>query len=136
MGGTSLMVPTPLTLTETLHIAAVGARMKVEYLRITVAVGGPFESRAITHHSFCWPFENRVLTYDLFRSILYEWIISFSPKMRKVYERNTFKGTLKRGPEGKCLACLLLNPLLIINTLLLTLNCVLMELCYKFLTAN
>ena len=54
---------------------AVGAPLKAKYLHITVSVGGPFESG--------------VLTYDLLCSTLYEWVISFSPKIRKIYSRNT-----------------------------------------------
>jgi len=38
------------------------------------------------------PFEDRVLNYDVVRKILYERMISFSPKMRNIYERNTLWG--------------------------------------------
>jgi len=55
--------------------------LKAEHLHITFAVGGPFEAI--------------VLNYDLVQKILYERITSFSPKMRKLYGRNTSKG----GPE-------------------------------------
>jgi len=53
----------------------VGTPLKAEYLHIADGVGGLFESR--------------VLTYDQLRSILYERIISFSPKLRKSYAGNT-----------------------------------------------
>ena len=52
-----------------------GAPLKAEYLHLAVTVGGPFE--------------RRVLIYDLLQNISYEWIISFSPKLRKIYARNT-----------------------------------------------
>jgi len=48
-----------------------------------VAVGGPLESR--------------VRAYDLLCSTLYEWTISFSPKIGKIYARNTLRGSTKRG---------------------------------------
>jgi len=54
---------------------AVGAALTAKYLHITVSVGGAFESG--------------VLAYDLLCSTLYEWVISFSPKLRKIYSRNT-----------------------------------------------
>ena len=46
-----------------------GAPMKAKYLHITVSVG--------------WAFESRLLAYDFLCSTLYEWIIRFSPKIRK-----------------------------------------------------
>ena len=60
-----------------------GAPLKVKHLHITVSVGGAFESR--------------VLTYDLLCITIYEWIISFSSKIRKTYARNTSRGLSKRG---------------------------------------
>jgi len=60
--------------------------LKAEYLQIAVAVGGTFECR--------------VLTYNLLRTILYEWTTSFFTKMRKVYARKTSRGALKWGPEA------------------------------------
>ena len=58
--------------------------MKAKYLNITVSVWGALESR--------------VLTYDL---VWDEWIISFSPKLRKIYARNTTRGGSKKGgPEA------------------------------------
>jgi len=85
---------------RSLHITiAVGAPLKAEYVHITVFVGGLFESR--------------VLTYDQLCSTSLEWIISFSPEVRKIYAHNTSRGA-KKGARGKCLACLPLNtPLLI-----------------------
>ena len=73
-----------------------GAPFKAKYLRSTVSVVGPFESR--------------VLTYDQLCSTLYVWIISFSSKLRTIYTRNTSRGgPQKRGARGKCLARLPLN---------------------------
>ena len=68
---------------DNLQIAVVvGAPLKAKYLHITVSVGGPFESR--------------VLSYDLLCSTLYEWIISFSPKIRKNYARTPQGGKHQR----------------------------------------
>ena len=67
-------------------IGCVGAPLKAKYLYITVSVGPPFESK--------------VLAYDLFCSTLYEWIISFSSKIRKIYARNTSRGPPKKGAEA------------------------------------
>jgi len=54
-----------------------GIPLKAKYLHVAVSVGGPFESR--------------VFTYDLLCSTLYEWILSFSPKIRQ-YMRVTPQG--------------------------------------------
>jgi len=76
-----------LSKADYVHITtAVGGPIwsRVAYLRNTVVAGGPFESRVPAHCSCCWgPFESRVLTYDMLRSILYEWVIGFSPKWGK-----------------------------------------------------
>jgi len=72
------------------------------YLHITIAIGGPFESRAFTHYSYYrGPFESKFLTYDMLRNILHEWIIiRFSPKLRKIYALNTSGGSEMGGPEA------------------------------------
>jgi len=57
--------------------------LNAKYLHITVSVGGAFKSR--------------VLAYDLLCSTLYDWIISFSPKIRKIHVRNTSRGAPKKG---------------------------------------
>jgi len=65
---------------------AVGAPLKAKYLHIAVSVGGSFESR--------------VLSYDLLCSTLYQWVISFSPKIR---EKHLTGGPKKGGPEASAL---------------------------------
>jgi len=85
---------------------------KTEYLRNTVAVGGPFKSRVACLHiadALGGPFEGGVLNYDVVRKILYERITTFSSKMRNIYARNTLRGPLKRVGRGKCFVCLPLN---------------------------
>jgi len=54
------------------------APLKAKYLHITVSVGKGIEGR--------------VLTYDLLCSTLYEWIIVFSPKRRKIYAHHVSRG--------------------------------------------
>jgi len=92
----------------------------VTYLHISVAVGSPFESKLPSNSSSCWgPFESKVPAlysfcrgplwkqstyYDLLCSTLYEWIIRFSSKIRKIYVRNTSKGSPKKGgPQASAL---------------------------------
>ena len=62
------------------------------------------------------PFEMGVLTYDLLRSILCEWIKRFSPKMRKMYTRNTSREAPRVGVRGKRLARLTLSTPLVTET--------------------
>jgi len=58
-----------------------GAPLKSEYLHMTVAAEGPFEAK--------------VFNYHVARKTIYEWIISFSPKMRAIYVRNILRGPLR-----------------------------------------
>ena len=76
-----------------------GPPLKAKYLHIIISVEGPFESK--------------VHAYDLLCNTLYKWIIRFSPKIRKIYARNT-----SRGARGKCLARFPLNtPLPVVTSL-------------------
>ena len=77
------------------------APSKAWYLHITVPVGGPFESRVSAHYSGCWGPFWRQSTYLWSASEYIIWvIISFSPKLRKNYTRNTSRVALKRcGPR-------------------------------------
>ena len=62
------------------------SRVAYLHMHITFALGGTFEGRVLNYE------------YDVVRKILYEQIINFSPKMRNIYARNTFRGHLERGP--------------------------------------
>ena len=83
--------------------------LKAEYLHITVASGGLFESRVLTHCSCCWGLLWKQSTYIWSASEHIIWVDhKFSPKLRTVYVRNTSNAPKKGGP-GKCLARFPLN---------------------------
>ena len=72
--------------------------MKADHLHIAVAVGAPLKAKYLHSTVSVWgSFEIKLLTYDLLCSTLYEWVISFSPQIRKIYMRNTSRGAPKRG---------------------------------------
>ena len=63
-------------------------------------LGASLKQRVLTHYRWCWgPFESRVLTHDQLRSILYEWIISFSPNLRNLRAKHLEWGPWKWGAE-------------------------------------
>jgi len=76
---------------------------KAEYMHITAVVGGPLKAEQPTYTLQLLlgvgVFQGRVLNYeyDVVRKILYEQIVSFSPKMRNIYSGNTL-----RGAGGRC----------------------------------
>ena len=92
---------------------AVGALLKAEYSHITTATGGPFESKVYLHITVAvgalWKQDTstlQLLLGDPLKAEFYVWSASeyiiwmdsrFSPKMRKVYARNTLRGPVKRG---------------------------------------
>ena len=87
---------------EYLHITvllrALQWSLKAEYLHISVAFGGPSKAKYLhIAVSEGGPFESRVLAYDLLCSTLYEWIMRFSPKIRKIYARSTWRGAPNKG---------------------------------------
>jgi len=78
---------------------AVGAPLKADYLQIAVAVAGHLKAKYLyIAVSEGGPFESKVLAYYLLCSTLYEWMISFSPKIRIIYTRNTSRGTSLASP--------------------------------------
>ena len=88
---------------EYLHIAvAYGALMKAGYLRIIVAVGGPFDSRVLTHYYYPWgAFESRIRALkNIIRVKL------FTNNEEHLSPKHLEGEPLKRGARGKCLACL------------------------------
>ena len=103
-------------------LGAPSMKFKRKVLTHFSGFGGPFQSKVPAHYSF-WrgPFESRVLANDLLCSTLYEWIIRFSSKIRKIYARITWRGDpQKGGARGRCLARLPLNtPLVVLNPSLL-----------------
>ena len=68
--------------------------------KLQLLLGAPLKAKYLQVSLCREVFESRVLTYDLLCSTLYEWIIGFSPKIRKIYTRNTSRGAPKRGPEA------------------------------------
>ena len=85
------------------------APLKVEYLPMQFLLVDPLKAAHI-HKSCCWgSLESKVLMCDMFRNILYQWTIRFSPKMRNIYARNPAKGVFRKGVRVKCLFRLPLN---------------------------
>jgi len=79
-----------------IHISvAVGAPLKAKYLYITISIRGPLKAKYLLMVCFC--------------SKLSERIIHLSPKIRKMYARNTSRRSPKRGARDKCLTRLPLN---------------------------
>ena len=80
-----------LSRTQALHgrVAPGGwSPLKADYLKIGVAVRGPLKAKYLQITVLKGgPFESRVLVYYLLSSSLYEWIIRFSPKIRKSLAR-------------------------------------------------
>jgi len=64
-----------------------GTPLKAKCLRITLSVGGG-------------ALKERVVTCDLLCSTLYEWMISFSPKITKIYAHNTSRGGQRQVPHS------------------------------------
>jgi len=95
-----------------------GAPLKARNFTLQLLLWAPLEaSKVPALFSVGGPFESGVLTCDMFCSTLYEWIISFSPKIRKIYARKTYRGGQKKGPRGKCLTRLpLTTPLIVVLT--------------------
>ena len=92
--------------------------MKARNFTLQLLLWAPLEaSKVPALFSVGGPFESGVLTCDMFCSTLYEWIISFSPKISKIYARKTYRGGQKKGPRGKCLTRLpLTTPLIVVLT--------------------
>jgi len=94
------------------NAVAVGHPCKTEYVRITVVVGGAFESRVGCLHmavALGGCFEGRVLNYDVVRKISYERIINFSSKIRSIYAQNTLRGAPKKGWVGEAVCNLTMS---------------------------
>jgi len=76
-----------------------GVPLKARNLHIAVAIGGPLKAEYLRYTlQLTWgPFESRVLTFDLRRSILYERIIRFSPKNENLRAKHVEGGPEEQG---------------------------------------
>jgi len=90
--------------TYTLQQLLLGALLKAEHLHITVAVWGFFQSRVGYLHTLqlllgaLWKLSRPTYLWSASKyGLLYPWIISFSPKLRKMYARNTSREALEKG---------------------------------------
>ena len=91
--------------------------LEAEYLRISVAVGGPFESKLPAHYSFCRGALWKQNTY-LWPALLYiVWVDNkFFIKNKEHLHAEHLEGAPRKGGRSKCLSRLPLNtPLIIIS---------------------
>jgi len=79
-------------------LGAPSMKFKSRVLTYFSGFWGTFQSKVLAHYNFLTgAFESRVRAYCLLCSTLYEWLVSFSSKIRKLYARNTWREAPEKG---------------------------------------